>query len=83
MKLGWPVLLAFVASVWKQLQVWIRTSVAIAGIIADALHESDIGTLFMWNDDSKSVTHCSIAYLHSQSLAYNSHKRSLIIFLVI
>jgi hypothetical protein len=45
MKLGWPVLLAFVASVWKQLQVWIRTCVAIAGIIADALHESDFGTI--------------------------------------
>jgi hypothetical protein len=45
MKLGWPVLLVFVVSVWKKLQVWIRTCVAIAGIIADALHESDFGTI--------------------------------------
>jgi hypothetical protein len=45
MKLGWPVLLVFVASVWKQLQLWILTCVAIASIVADALHESGIGTL--------------------------------------
>lgn len=45
MKLGWPVLLIFVASVWKRLQLWILTCVAIASIVADALHESDIATL--------------------------------------
>lgn len=45
MKLGWPVLLIFVASVWKRLQLWILTCVAIASIVADALHESGIATL--------------------------------------
>ena len=41
MKLGWPVLLVCVVSVWKKLLVWIRTCVAIAGIVAAALHEAE------------------------------------------
>lgn len=45
MKQGWPALLIFAVSVWKQLQVWIRTCLAIASCIADALHEAELGTL--------------------------------------
>jgi len=44
MKQGWPALLVFAVSVWRQLQLWIRTCIAIASCIADALHEAEFGT---------------------------------------
>jgi len=45
MKLGCSTLLSFAGAVWKRLQLWIRACVAIAAIIADAMHESEIGPL--------------------------------------